>query len=150
MWVTSRWIMDRLKYFKTEFNIQCHTWDWMMLRPWAIREHFVSGAYLRIYLSDCLQIVHTTLLGGTVVPFGVYEFWPTFGSVGPYYMTYLDLWHTLRFQSRSRLKNYWADYSHIGNMTVIGPVVFEICNIIAHRSTWSLRSQVVSFQVFVP
>ena len=22
MWVTSRWIMDRLKYFKSEFNTQ--------------------------------------------------------------------------------------------------------------------------------
>ena len=44
----------------------------MMLRPRAIREHFVSGAYLRIYLSDC-QILHTTLLGGPVVPFGVNE-----------------------------------------------------------------------------
>ena len=44
----------------------------MMLRPWAIREHFVSGVYLKIDLSDCLQILHTTLLGGPVVPFGVY------------------------------------------------------------------------------
>ena len=31
-------------------------------------------AYLRIQsLSDCLQILHTTPLGGLVVPFGVYE-----------------------------------------------------------------------------
>ena len=44
-----------------------------MLRRWAVREHLVSGAYLRIYLSDCLQILHKTPLGGLVVPFGVYE-----------------------------------------------------------------------------
>ena len=43
----------------------------MMLRPRAIREHFVPGAYFRIYLFDCLQILHTTLLGGTVVAFRV-------------------------------------------------------------------------------
>ena len=43
-------------------------------------EHFVSGAYLWKYLSDCLQILHTTPLGGLVVHFGVYELWPTFGS----------------------------------------------------------------------
>ena len=65
--------MDRLKYFLTEFNTRCHRIDRMMLRPRAIREHFVSGAYLRIYLSDCLQILHTTLLWGPVVPFEVYE-----------------------------------------------------------------------------
>ena len=59
----------------------------MMLRPRAIHEHFVSRAYFRIYLSDCLQILHTTLLHvlvGPVVPFGVYELCPIFGSVGPY------------------------------------------------------------------
>ena len=32
----------------------------MMLWRWVIREHFVSGAYLKMYLSDCLQILHTT------------------------------------------------------------------------------------------
>ena len=45
----------------------------MMLRRGAVREHFVSGACLTIYLSNCLQILHTTPLGGLVVPFGVYE-----------------------------------------------------------------------------
>ena len=44
----------------------------MMLRRWAIHEHLISGAYLRMYLSDRLQILHTTPLGGLVVPFGVY------------------------------------------------------------------------------
>ena len=44
-----------------------------MLRRWAVREHFVSRAYLRIYLSDCLQILHTTPLGGLAVPFEVHE-----------------------------------------------------------------------------
>ena len=48
-------------------------WDVVPLGCWAVREHFVSGAYLRKYLSDCLQILHTTPLGGLVVPFGVYE-----------------------------------------------------------------------------
>ena len=28
----------------------------MMLLRWAVREHFVSGAYLWKNLSDCLQI----------------------------------------------------------------------------------------------
>ena len=44
-----------------------------MLRRWAVREHLVSGTYHRMYLSDCLQILHTTPLGSLVVPFGVYE-----------------------------------------------------------------------------
>ena len=52
----------------------------MMLLPWAVREHFVSGEYLWKYLSDCLQILQTTPLGGLVVRFGVYEHGPTFGS----------------------------------------------------------------------
>ena len=43
----------------------------MMLRRWAVRKQLVSGAYLRNYLSDCLQISHTTPLGGLVVPLGV-------------------------------------------------------------------------------
>ena len=34
-----------------------------------------------MYLSECLQILHTTPLGSLVVPFGVYELRPTFGSV---------------------------------------------------------------------
>ena len=55
--------MDRLKVAEEE----------MMLRRWAVHEHFVSEAYLRMYLSDCLPILHTTPLGGLVVPFGVYE-----------------------------------------------------------------------------
>ena len=44
-----------------------------MLWRWAVRENFVSGAYIRMYLSDFFQILHTTPLGGLVVPFGVYE-----------------------------------------------------------------------------
>ena len=51
-----------------------------MLRRWAVREQFVSRAYLGMYLSDCLQILHTTPLGGLVVLFGVHELRPTFGS----------------------------------------------------------------------
>ena len=42
----------------------------MMLRRWAVRKQFVSGAYPWKYLSDCLQILHTTPLGGLVVPLG--------------------------------------------------------------------------------
>ena len=45
----------------------------MMLWRWVVREHFVSGPYLKMYLSDCLQILHTTPLGGLVVPVRVYE-----------------------------------------------------------------------------
>ena len=96
-----------------------------MLRPRAIHEHFVSGAYLRIYLSDGLQILHTTLLGGLVVPFGVYELWPTFGSVGPYNGLFRRF--DTHFVSRADLENCWADY-----MTVISPLAFKICNIIAN------------------
>ena len=48
---------------------------------WAVREHFVSGTYLRMYLSDYLQILHTTPLGGLGVLFGVYKLSPTFGSI---------------------------------------------------------------------
>ena len=44
-----------------------------MLWRWAVGKHFVSEAYLRIYLSDCLQILHTISIGGLLVPFGVYE-----------------------------------------------------------------------------
>ena len=44
MWVTSRWIMDRLKYFYSEFNTQGRRGEMMMLRRWAVREQFVSGA----------------------------------------------------------------------------------------------------------
>ena len=64
--------MDRLKYFISEFNTQGHRGE-MMLWRWAIRKHFVSGAYLRKYSSDCLQILHTAPLWGLLVPFGVYE-----------------------------------------------------------------------------
>ena len=45
----------------------------MMLRRWAVRKQFVSEAYFLKYLSDCLQILHTTPLGGLVVPLGVFE-----------------------------------------------------------------------------
>ena len=45
----------------------------MMLRRFAVRKQFVSGADLYKYLSDCLQILHTTPLGGPVVLFGVFE-----------------------------------------------------------------------------
>ena len=51
------------------------------LGSWAlrtVREHFASGAYLVFYLSDCLQILHTTPIGGLVVPFEVYELCPSF------------------------------------------------------------------------
>ena len=49
MWVTSRWIMDRLKYFESEFNTQGRRGkndDVTALVRWAVRKQFVSGAYL--------------------------------------------------------------------------------------------------------
>ena len=99
MWVTSRWIIDRLKYFKSEFNthsLRGKMDDVMALGRWAVREHFFSRSYLWKYLSECSQILHT---GGLVVPFGVYKLWPTFGSqLWPIY----TFWRPLRFQSRSR------------------------------------------------
>ena len=61
-----------LIYFYTEFNTQGRRGE-MMLQCWVVREHFVFEAYLGKYLSDCLQILHTTLLGVLVVPFGIYE-----------------------------------------------------------------------------
>ena len=62
------------------------------LGRWAVRKQFVSGAYLWKYLSDCLQILHTTPLGGLVVPFGVF-------------------WRALRFRSRSRkVLGRWQSY----------------------------------------
>ena len=45
MWVTSRWIIDRLKYFKSKFDMQRRTGendDVAALGRWAVREHFVS------------------------------------------------------------------------------------------------------------
>ena len=51
MWATFRWIIDRLKYFISKFNMQGRRgendmlWSWAV-GPWAVREHFVSGAYL--------------------------------------------------------------------------------------------------------
>ena len=61
--------MDRLKYFKSEFNTQGCRGDCMMLQRWAVREHLISGAYLRIYSSDS----NFPPLGGLVVRFGIYE-----------------------------------------------------------------------------
>ena len=75
--------MDRLKYIYSEFNTQGRRGendDVTSLGRWAVRKQFVSGAYLWKYLSDCLKILHTTPLGGLVVPFGVFELWPTSGS----------------------------------------------------------------------
>ena len=37
--------MDRLKYFLSEFNKVAEE-KMMMLRRWAVRKQFVSGAYL--------------------------------------------------------------------------------------------------------
>ena len=48
--------------------------DVTALGRWAVREHFVSAAYLWKYLSDCLHILHTAPLGGLVVPFGYMNF----------------------------------------------------------------------------
>ena len=110
MWVTSRWIIDRLKYFKSELNTQGRREDRMMLRRWAIRELFISGAYLRMYLSDCLQFLHTAPPGDLVVPFRVYDLSPTFGSVLRPILT-----HSV---SGADLENYWVDYSHIAHTAV--------------------------------
>ena len=38
--------MDRLNFFLSEFNKQGRRGEMMMLRRRAVREHFVSGAYL--------------------------------------------------------------------------------------------------------
>ena len=73
--------MDRLKYFKSEFNTQGRRGENDDVTALGLSVNNIgSGAYLWKYLSDCLQILHTTPLGGLVVPFGVYELWPTFDS----------------------------------------------------------------------
>ena len=49
MWVTSRWLKIRLKYFKSEFNTQGRRGendDVTALGRWAVRKQFVPGAYL--------------------------------------------------------------------------------------------------------
>ena len=72
--------MDRLNIFNLNSIRKVAEEKMMMLRRWAVRKQFVSRAYLWKYLSDCLQILHTTPLGGLDVPFGVFELWPTSGS----------------------------------------------------------------------
>ena len=72
--------MDRINIFNLK-SIRKVTEEKMMSRRWAVHEHFIYGAYLRMYISkvvhcttyDCLQILNTTPLGGLVVLFGVYE-----------------------------------------------------------------------------
>ena len=63
MWVTSMWIIDKLKYFLAPAVTVGETEGAMdsVLGRWAVGEHFVSGAYL----SDYLQILHTAPLGGS-------------------------------------------------------------------------------------
>ena len=43
----------------------------MLLRRWAVREHFVSGAYLRMYLLFSIFTHNTSR--GLVASFGVYK-----------------------------------------------------------------------------
>ena len=73
--------MDRLKYFKSESNTQGRRGEndvtWLAVGP-SVNISFPE--HIRIYLSDCLQIVYITPLRGIVVPFGVYELCPTLGS----------------------------------------------------------------------
>ena len=44
-----------------------------MLRRWAIGPSMNISFPEQISESTCLQILHTTPLGGLAVPFGVYE-----------------------------------------------------------------------------
>ena len=82
----------------------------MMLRRWAVRDYFVSRAYFRMYLSDCLEILHTTLLGGLVVFLGYMNF-------DLLLVQYYDLFRRFEtyFISGADLENFWADYSHIAH-----------------------------------
>ena len=79
----------------------------MMLRRWAVREHFVTGAYLWVLVRLSSNFTHNTSRGSSCA-FGLYELWPTFGSeLWPIW----TFWLTLRFQSRSwkvlcRLQSY--------------------------------------------
>ena len=88
MWVTSRWIMDRLKYFYSEFNTQGRRREMMMLRRWAFREYWSTCPIVFKFYTQHLQGL-----------FGVYELWPTFGSE---LWPILTFWRTIRFRSRSR------------------------------------------------
>ena len=89
----------------SEFNTQCHRRYSMLLRHRTICKLFVCRAYLRIYLSNCLQILYTTPLGGLVVPLG----W----GVTELIMTYLDV--LTYFLSREDCENYC-----VPNCTCIG------------------------------
>ena len=44
----------------------------MMLRRWAVRKQFVSGADLEKYWTDDSHIAHTCSLRSLIVPFQVF------------------------------------------------------------------------------
>ena len=94
----------------------------MMLRRWAVREHLVSGAYVRLSSN----FAHNTSRGSSCAFLGYLNF--DLLLVQNY-----DLFRRFdaHFVSGADLEKYWADDSHI-----------------AH--TCSLRSLVVPFQVFGP
>ena len=83
----------------------------MALDRWAIHEHFIPGAYLRMYLFACLQILHTTSLSGLVVPFGVMNF-------NLLMVQYYDLFRRFdkHFVPGVDLENHLADDSHIARL----------------------------------
>ena len=80
------------------------------LGRWAVREHFVLGAYLRMYLFDCIQILHAIPLGDLVVPVGYMNF--ELLLVQNY-----DIFRRFdtHFLSGADLEYYWADYSRIAH-----------------------------------
>ena len=61
-----------------------------------------------MYLSDCLQILHTTPIGGLAVPLGYMNF-------DQLLVQNYDLFRHFdtHFISGADLENYWADYSNI-------------------------------------
>ena len=68
--------------------------DVTALGRWAV------GPSVNISFPEHISESTCPIVGGLVVPFGVYELWPTFNT---------------HFVSGADLEKYWADYSHIAH-----------------------------------
>ena len=78
----------------------------MMLRRWAVREHFVSRAYLKVLVRLCL-------LGWAYMNFDLllvqnYDLFRRFDA---------------HFFFGADLEKYWADYSHIAHICSLRSLV---------------------------
>ena len=136
MRVTFRWIIDRLKHILSELNTQGHRRDSVtyvtalgrLLRRWAVCGQFVSAAYLKIYQSVQLFLNFTQHLYRVLVV--SFEYINFDLLLVPYY----DLF--------SRFDTHFVPGADLEN--------YSVATGISHMYTWSLRSLVVPFQVFLP